>query len=365
MYYITLSFLLLFSIIEMFSDWKKNLRFNICYILMTYMMTFKFGQMDDYFNYYLFYITPGSYLETDIGYELIMDVFRYYNVSYIRFMGIISFLCMALSYRFFNNICNKSCISLLVFYSYTYLTCMMTNVRQGLCLALLLFMYPYIKEKKWVIFFIGVAIGTSIHLSFVITIFIPFVMNMKLFNKPIILHILLAVTILAIVGASLSKVLHIDRMEDYEQAQGGQGILMRLALRIILIIPVLIYKPNFQTDGYYAKALCISGYILSCLFCTNELTSSRLEWYYRTFLCLFVSTYLLQKIKQAHVNIMAMFLIIAIHTFLWFRNIQVEIIRCDYKPSVTILNFPFISVFDKLEIDKYRIVNTFGLKVED
>lgn len=361
MYYITLSFLLFFSVIEMFSDWKKDLRFNICYILMTYIMTFKFGQMDDYFNYYLAYEIPGLYSESDILYEYIMDVFRYYHVGYIPYMAIISFLCMALSYRFFKENCDSSCLSLLVFYSYTYTMCMMNNVRQGLCLALLLFMYPYIKERKWIIFSVAVVIGTGMHLSFAATILIPFVMNMKIFNKPGILPVLLVATALAIVGASLSKQFHLERMVVYEQAEGGQGIFMRLALRVVLIVPVLLYKPQINTDGYYAKALCITGYILSCLFSTNELTSSRLEWYYRTFLCLFIPSVLLQRIRHAPLNIMVMSVFITIHTFLWFRNIHEEIIRRDYRPSVTVLNFPFISVFDKSEINKYCVVNTFGL----
>ena len=46
---------------------------------------------------------------------------------------------------------------------------------------------------------------------------------------------------------------------------------------------------------------------------------------------------------------------------LFWKNMSVEIERMEYKEGTTVLNFPFISVFDKSELKEYSGIDTFGL----
>ena len=45
-----------------------------------------------------------------------------------------------------------------------------------------------------------------------------------------------------------------------------------------------------------------------------------------------------------------------------FRNIDAGIDRMAYKEGITVLNFPYISVFNKAELKEYSAIDTFGLE---
>jgi hypothetical protein len=52
--------------------------------------------------------------------------------------------------------------------------------------------------------------------------------------------------------------------------------------------------------------------------------------------------------------------LIAVHVVLFFKNIGAAISQGDYVESVTVYNFPYISIFDKSEIDKYTTIDKYN-----
>ena len=326
---------------------------------MTFMATFRYGQMDDYFNYNINYENPDIYMDIDPLFGLLILLFKSISLEYTVFVAIISLSCMLLSYRFFCETCKNSCLSLLIFYSYTFMMCPMSSIRQGLCLGLLMYLYPLlINRSKW--YYLWVILGSFIHLSFLIALFIPFILKFHFYNKKIVLFSIVGLTVLAFVGLSIATLLPIERITYYEEGE-GVSIWLRMILRILIITPVILFKPEENTDGYNAKVICLIGYALYCLFSFNDLVAGRLEYYFRTFMCLFVA-YLINNNKRTSRYLSQLGLLLLLHIFLWFKNIDAGIDRMSYKEGITALNFPYISVFNKAELKEYSGIETFGLE---
>ena len=173
-----------------------------------------------------------------------------------------------------------------------------------------------------------------------------------------------AFTVFAIVGISVMQFLPFDseRLSFYEGSE-GVGIMMRMILRVLIIIPVLLYKPDFGTDGYYAKAICLIGYLLYCFFSFNDLIAGRFEYYFRSFICLFVA-YLVSNHEWKFRASTQLVLIMVVHMFLWYKNIDAEIERWSYREGITPLNYPYISVFNKSQLKETCDIDVFGLDNE-
>lgn len=363
MYQFILAVLLLFSVIEIFTGKKSVLWFHVSYFLMTIVAVFRYGQMDDYFNYFQYYVDPSLYMEVDILYGALMSLFKVCSIPYIVFSGFFSLLCMVLAYRFFARDCEYSCLSLLIFYCYTFLLCCPLGAfRQGICLSLLLFLYHKIRDGDNMIFYFWVIVGSFIHLSFVIVLILPFLMHLKIYNKSFVFYAIIGLSALSFVGISIAQFLPFERITYYQEGE-GVGIWLRMGLRILMIIPVLLYKPEEDSDGYYAKAICLVGYAIYCVLSFNDLVAGRIEYYFRTFLCLFAA-YLVANYQWKFRAGVQLVLLLAVHLVLWYKNMGAEIERMNYKEGTTVLNFPFISVFDKSELKEYSGIETFGLDEE-
>ena len=360
MYYIVLAILLLFSSIEVLTGKRSERWFNVSYLLMTVMATFRYGQMDDYFNYYFNFEHPEVYGLIDPLFGLLIGLFKAFSIGYPVFIALLSLTCMLLSYRFFLKNCGYSCISLLMFYSYTFMMCPMSSIRQGICLALLMYMFPLLVEKNKKLFYLGVFVGCFIHLSFIVVLILPFLLKLRIYNRSFVIYLVGGLTVFAFLGISVAALLPIDRVTYYEEGEGG-SIIIRMGLRALIIIPVLLFKPDEKTDGYYAKAICLIGYGIYCVLSFNDLVAGRLEYYFRSFIFLYtaflVQNYLRTSRMLAHLS-----LLMLVHVFLWFKNIDAGITSMSYKEGITAFNFPYISVFDKSELKEYSGIETYGLE---
>ena len=360
MFQLIIFVLVFFSLIEVFTGRKSRLWFNVAYILITFVAVFRYGQMDDYFSYYQYYENPDGYAEVDPLYGAITNFFKSLSVSYVVFVSVMSFVCMAFAYRFFAIDCGASCLSLLIFYTYTFLLCCPLGAfRQGICLSILLFLYHRIKENRNKLFYFWVIVGCFIHLSFIVVLIIPTLMRLDIFNKSYIIYFVLGFIALAFTGLSIAQFLPFDRITYYEEG-GGESMWLRMILRILIIIPVILYKPDYGTDGYYSKAICLVGFGLYCFLSFNDLVAGRIEYYFRTFICLFAA-YVVSNFKWKFRMGVQLCLLLSVHLILWFKNMSVEIERMYYREGTTVLNFPFISVFDKSELKEYSGIDTFGL----
>lgn len=325
---------------------------------MTLMAMFRFGQLGDYFDYYYLYQIPINL--RDPLFILYTLIFRFFDFSYTFYIAVTEIICLGLAFPFFYKTCQGSCISLLVFYTYTFFLCPMSALRQAVCLSMLLLSYNLLVEKKKIPFFIVVTLGSFIHLSFFSVFILGLFYDNKIFNRSIVVYAIIIVTLLFFFGLDLTYGIR-NSIEDRSVGANIRDpfdILIQIILRLLIIIPILFIKPAYGTDGYYAKAICIIGYIMYCLLASNILVAGRIEYFFRTFLCLFISFISFDSVSKYR-NIILYFFI-SIHVVLFFKNINSFIAQGNYEQNVTMFNFPYISVFDKSEIDEYTTIDKYN-----
>ena len=167
-----------------------------------------------------------------------------------------------------------------------------------------------------------------------------------------IIWIIVAFTLVAVFTPDLSSYIP-SSLSDRSMGEKGEGKVVQLLLRLSLIIPLLIIKPSYGTDGYFSKGICIVGYCLYCLFIFAPTVAGRMEFYFRTFWCLF-GAYVIFKVKKTYLYNLLLIFVILIHSILFFKNINSFIVQGDYNEKVSLYNFPYISIFDQDELENYK-----------
>lgn len=357
MYYFVFIVLLFFSVIEI-STAKRNLFwFNVSYLLMFLMAFFRYGQLADYFNYEDVYVFPENTgifkSDTDPLFFYLIESFKFWGVSYQGFVMIVAMVTMGLSYPFFYKQCKGSIFALMVFYCYVFLILPMSAIRQGICLAMVLYGFSLLLEGKKIKYYILVFIGMFVHFSMIACILIAFLYDKKFFNAKFITWGVLGVTCFAIITPDLTSYLP-EFIVGKSLGEYGESKLLQVLIRFLLILPVIFVKPDRGSDVYYAKAICIVGYVIYCLFSFIPTASARMEFYFRVFLCLYVASLVLSS-ERIYLGNFILGSILAIHVFLFFKNMNAAIAQGGYNQDrVTMYNFPYISIFDKEELQDYK-----------
>lgn len=353
MYYFVFIILVFFSFWEVYTARRNKYVFVTVYFLLTCMLIFRYGQLADYFSYEMIYYSPELAGITDPLYFVITNFLVSLGISFIEYVIFVGLLTMWLAYPFFSTFCNKSITALMIFYTYAFLILPMNAFRQGFCLSLLLYCFTLILNKQKVKFYCVVLTASFIHVSMLSVLLIDLLYDKTFFNKWYISWILFVLTIFALITPDLTTLIP-EALSGRSLGDYGESRLLQITIRALLICPVLWFKPCPNTLGYYAKSICIIGYAVYCLFAFAPTLSGRLEYYFRIYLCLFVS-YVIFIEKSTSLNKIFMQGIILVHIVLFFKNINSFIIQGSYDTNkVSMLNFPYISIFDKDEIKKYQ-----------
>lgn len=353
MYYFVFSLLLLFSIIEVITKRRNDFWFKTVYLLMTFMVMFRYGQLSDYFNYEGIYYEPETAGITDPLYFIVTEFFKTLGFNYEWYVIILGALTMGLAYPFFSKLCKGCITALFVFYSYVFLILPMSAIRQGLCLCVLLCCFNLLIQKKKKSFYIVALGGAFFHFSMLATIGIGLLYDKRWYNGWYVPWGLLGLSVFALVIPDLSmyipEFLVGKSIGEYQESR-----LIQIGIRAFLIFPILLIKPQYGTLGYYAKAICIIGYCMYCTLAFSPTISGRLEYYFRVFLCLFVSSIIFIEARIRYVKLI-LEVVLFIHIGLFFKNINSLIVQGEYDAKkVSMLNFPYISIFDKDELRQYQ-----------
>ena len=354
MYYIVFCVLLFFSLVEVVTHKRNQIGFDAVYALMTFMLMFRYGQLTDYSSYELDYYYPGMAGIRDPFYTVITEFLKMIGISFKGYVMIIGAVTMGLAYPFFLRFCNKSVTSLLIFYTYFFLILPMSGIRQGIAVCLLLYAFHLLIENKKKLFYIVIGAGCFIHATLFTVIVIALFYDKKYFNEWYVASALAGLTIFALVTPDLTSYIP-EALSNRSLGEYEENRLVQVAIRLLLILPVLYIKPKYGTFTYFAKAVCIIGYAIYCVTAFSSMISGRLEFYFRVFMCMFVAgvIYLEEKSRLRELILMG---IIMVHMVIFFKNMNAFISQGDYDPDkVTMFNFPYVSIFDEDELHDYKL----------
>lgn len=358
-YLVVFATLLLFSLFEVISNGYK--RRTVLYILsgvLLFLCTFRYGQGTDYFGYEKIY---ESFSGDNIFVNILMyrdlffsALFYYANIYSVPFETIVSILAVSslLMFFCFNIRFNRyPVLGLLVFYSLFHLTYNYSAIREGFAISFFLaFMLPLLLKEKVPIgyYLLGVFVVTM-HGSAIITLLFPL---LKKFNnrKHIIVFALFAVVLSSIVWVLPFGALLENRMESYVESSSGVNI-FAIITRLIALVPIAYIN---KTEKLYKDIsnIYICFIFIYLVFISVPTLAARESIYLQVLSVVMLTTPL--TIMKSKRRVGYFFILALFCGVMYFKCIDSYIQNGHYRSNITVLNYPYVSVFNKDLIFQYR-----------
>lgn len=348
-----------------------QIEFWLCFLVLTAMLVFRYGQGNDYFSYrYIYYrisdvaITFPNYEEHgEIGYQLLCNVFRILHIPFEGFIAFVSILQITFLFQFFKCYQITSPFALLLAYPTLYLTYFVSGIRQGLAIVIFLgVLLPLLERQSYFAYIVGTLLCITFHT--VSVVFLVLLVSVKI-RKVSTLQIL---TVLAWLvgcilstpeGQSLIMSLGISKL-NYYLGNGANISLAAIAERllftgIITWLYLKLCKLGKCSDRFrfayscYLMAMALYGGLL-----WNELVASRTASMLR-FIEIYLLIYGIRQMRRGS-RYLLIVILVAFETFMTVKNIQAAIDQGPYGQEVTVATYPYVSVFNSQDIYKYRLV---------
>ena len=349
----------------------EKIEFWFCFLILTGILVFRYGQGSDYFGYrYNYYkisdvaITFPNYdVHGETGYQLVCNIFRILHIPFEGLIAFISILQMGFLLVFLKRYKVAYPFALLLIYPTLYLTYLASGMRQGLAIAVFLgVLFPLLENRRYFAYIVGTLLCMTFHT--VSAVFLVLLIPMKI-RKVSTLQILTVLAWLAGCilstqeGQSLIMALGISKL-NYYLGNGASISLAAVAERllftgIITWLYLKLCKNGKCSDRFrfayscYLMAMALYGGLL-----WNELVASRTASMLR-----FIEVYLLicgvLQMRRGS-RYLVVIILVVFETFMTVKNIQAAIDQGAYVQEVTVATYPYVSVFNSQDIYKYRLV---------
>ena len=353
-------YLLLFSssLWEIISGTKKRTKlYNFLFSIILAMCSFRYGQGTDYFHYQAIYESfdnsffANILLYRDVFFSLIFYLLKYYNLSFEFFISLISIFSLLLVDRFLRKQASYPIFGLFIAYSLFHLTYHYSAIREGLAISFFLgVMIPLLLEGKLKKYYICGVICSMMHLSAGITLLLPLMIkiDVKKYFIPIFFISGLLSMFVWNIPVFKSEII-LGRVEDYTEEKMG---IMPILSRAIGILPIFIYST--KKNHNLTIKIYLSFIFLYMIFVSNSTLAARVS-IYTHFLIVVVWGYVLENLKVR--KRLPIFLLMSCFLFvMYYKCINSYIVNGDYHKTVTVLNYPYCSIFNKDDIKHYKSI---------
>lgn len=378
MYNLLFVILLLFSFLEFFGKNNKIVAKSI-FILLLFMVIFRYGQGTDYFNYiYLFNYTADNFESALLNkdFSIVTQEISFAALSYIwikvlhftpeSLTALYSFISFLLVWLFIKKFSLKPITSLLFFYCTFFLIYPFSAIRQSVCISIFIFfLIPYLQSKNYLKYYMISVLLFTFHYSSIILFIIPIVNSIKNYK---ITQVYIISSIAFIIGLLFYQFLFpffsaIDIIAGKINVYTEKVTLdfISLFLRIMLFVFVLqtwkIFERNSIRDLFLK--IYILGFLLYLIFMASSLISSRINVYMRYIEMILLVDFLVYFFFKKWNRIISYSFIIAIMTVLHIKNINSFIDQGPYYSEVNFINYPYVSVFNKEKIIETRSIPSY------
>lgn len=369
-YFSILLVLIIFSLIEVATSHKNNLLYNIIFFSMAALNALRFGIGSDFFNYmYLYNLYPpldspqllNNDYHGEIGFKVIIAIFKYFNFDYHFFLFVISILLFFNVYIFIKEYSKYKFVSLLMFYVMYYFTYFNSGFRQGFTIIIfLLNIIPFVLEKKYIKFFVTTLILSLFHSSILVVMILPIIQ--RFINK----NTLKILFLLSIVSLLLSIIIRnnififilqqIGLVLNYtEYSLNVFGILFRLLMLLIIIYMYGLCKDSVSENDKTILKFYFVGFCIYIMLSTQDLLASRIHVYFKA-LEIYIIPKLLFQLKLRDRMIFAVVLIVCIMPIFYVKEIYAQIQQSHLFGVNSVFEYQYISIFDKEKVFNFRII---------
>lgn len=365
-YFILFLTVLIMALISLKRD-ISDFTIAVIFVIIAAMLVLRYGQGTDYFAYnYL--IERNTSLHDAITDTIDNHGETGFRVLAVLFHGkaglmiaMVSLYDMAMTARFLWKCCSNKAFTLLLFFPSVLLTYYFSAIRQGIVIATVLGLgITLIENKAWKRYILMCLVLSMIHMVALVLLIIPVLERVSLkMELTIFLPVSLALGIIISVPLTRQYLLLMPVIGKYiglYPAGNGVGIghiLMRITTLVIIMLFYYSWKREtepMEDDPWWIKAYII-GQILYFALMPYMLIATRVYILFKVLELWFVPNMLLQN--NRYKQIVATYFILLM-TIVYMGNINSYIHEGDYKENINCINYPYVTVFNKDDIWKYR-----------
>ena len=364
-YLVILLFLIFFTFLSECSKDIEKISFSLIFVFLTLFLAFRYGQGTDFFGYnYLFNCIDNVHdaifnpqkIHSEIGMRLLYAFFD----NYIFFNMFVSVFVMTMLFRLLNKCSFNRCFALLIFFPTCYLTYYFSAIRQAMALSIFLgIMLECLIRNKNKQYFVWNIIACCFHISAVILFILPFLKkNDFIYSKKIIIG--------SIIGGIFFFIICyfnlIPLFGRWKFTISGIALLSYVERLISLCMVLKLAQIHNAKEKDELSMVLLNTYILgTCLYfnfwCLQSI--SRLSIYFKGLECILIPYYLWKSVSKNYLYASIFSLIAIVMTV---KNIDSYINQGLYYPDVSMLNYPYVSIFDSSDkIFDYRPRNSFKI----
>lgn len=364
---------------------RKTLIFRFLFLFMSLMLCFRYGQGTDYYPYQLQYerinvsssLLVNSLYHGEIGWYILMMIFKRAGCSFYLFIGVISALMMLGMYKAINRYSPLKCLSLLIMFPTYYMTYMYSAVRQGIVLSLFLaYGLDFLRKKRLLFYYLLVILLALFHTSALVLLFLPPLMKLR-GKKPAFL-IIIAFGMMVLFGYTgmLNRIaIELGVFNYFKVSVSVPAIAVRLLLGFCVIrMQMIIDRYEYDEYEVFLYYIYIAGLIVYVMLSFAGTLSQRATMPMKAVELLLIPIQVsiitriqnagikvsMQRLKIGHFSILAIsVLIIAVMNYELIKNINSYIGQGNYFDWVNPLNYPYVSIFGKERI--FHFISHFKL----
>lgn len=337
-----------------------------CIYAFTMMMLFAFlalryGQGTDYFTYesrynYFQSVPNANRLMQVIAIDHMEPLWIFFawclgkaNIDFQFFIIMLSIFEFYAICRYIKFYCPQNQMwAVLVMFPTLYLSYLYSGLRQALTIcAFMGFLLPYLEQKKILRYCVCTAILMLVHTAAVAFFIVPILIKFKTGTLQ------LAIVIALAVGCALLCFPQVTALIPY--GKESKVSLLAVLERFVMFgfVTYLYYKKpqmNRPIDKLFYKIYVIS-IITYCFFIFSPTTASRLSFPMRTVEYALLA-HCISKLRNMRQIIFPVILLLNI--VMTCKNLDSYLWQGKYRDDVKFWNYPYVSIFNKEDIFKYR-----------
>lgn len=341
-YYIILFVITFYSYIDINNNGIKA-RIKIPYIVISSVFIFLCGirvaQGADYWPYYKLYMSINKFVkwsdlfdaDVEVSYVLISKILGYFRMPFFALLFIYGLISISLKTYSYYKYSPYPMISLLYFFMPNYFFSDSGHIRQGVSIALCLFSYQYIEQRKLFKFLFCIFISYYFHKTALIFIPAYWITKLNLSTFSCFLIILFAIIISPFKPYLFFENLFSNISSDIiAEATGGfysyknlesAGWSINDIVKLIFITTLLVndrYICNTTSDENYKmiRNLVVTYYFIYYSLRENSIFSIRLPAAYGDFWAILIAM-IIKYSKKTYYHIIYFFFIIYIYLMSW------------------------------------------------
>ena len=276
---------------------QKKVILTISLLPMFCLLAFKAESIGtDTANYINMFKDSGAYLKIDqesrieLGYQyLVLFLNKYFGAHQFLFIFSAFFICFSL-YKFIIRTATNYALALFFFTTLGFFQFSISGIRQALAIAISLFAFKYIQERKLIKYTTIVALATLFHKSALFCLPIYWIMNMKTSTKNMIIMVIGIFSAYLLAEPFLLTAADVMNY-NYGIESTNTGFIFMF---IVLLITVACYKHRQELQGHnISSRFLINANYISLLLWVIRLVSRTAER-----LSLFVMPYTYISLEQ-------------------------------------------------------------------